>query len=376
MPPVKRTRVLCVDDEPNILEGLKVHLGRSFDMLTAVGGEAAIEAIADDGPFAVIVTDMRMPGMNGIQFLQAAKPLAPDTTFIMLTGNHDLETASQAINEGHVFRFLNKPCPSNMLKVAIDDGIERYNLLKEKREVLNDTFVGAIRLMTDVLEMSYPEIFSRAYAVEQIATQLNQLLQIEERWEYKLAVRLCRLGGALLERSTDDLSIEKSTQRWKWEADVGRMMIKHIPRLKLVSEIVGQWGTAAGNFPTIIATDEEVVAAGAGVCRASWFLEYLLRDGHTPTSAAYELSLFMPNASSRLTEAARKIEPPQYTPAKNAKIQALKAEQLKPGMVLAETFKAEDKFELAAGHRLSEAMIYRLVHLTETSASTFQAVIN
>ncbi len=82
----KRTRVLCVDDEPNILEGLKVHLGRSFDMMTAVGGEAALDAIVNDGPFAVIVTDMRMPNMNGIQFLQAAKPLSPDTTFIMLTG--------------------------------------------------------------------------------------------------------------------------------------------------------------------------------------------------------------------------------------------------------------------------------------------------
>ncbi len=159
MAPLKRTRILCVDDEMNILEGLKLHLGRNFDMSTALTGEEAIELIADEGPFAVVVTDMRMPNMNGIQFLQAAKPIAPDTTFIMLTGNHDLETATKAVNEGHIFRFLNKPCPSNILKIAIDDGIERFNLLKEKREVLNDTFVGSIRLMTDILEMSHPPRF-------------------------------------------------------------------------------------------------------------------------------------------------------------------------------------------------------------------------
>ncbi len=277
----KRTRVLCVDDEPNILEGLKVHLGRSFDMMTAVGGEAALDAVVNDGPFAVIVTDMRMPNMNGIQFLQAAKPLSPDTTFIMLTGNHDLETASKAINEGFVFRFLNKPCPSNLLKVAIDDGIERYNLLKEKREVLNDTFVGSIRLMTEVLEISHPEIFSRAHAVEQIASEMIQALDLEDRWEFKLTVRLCRLGAALLERSSTDNSIHETTHNWKWEADVGKMMIGHIPRLRLVAEMVGLWGSATGNFPTLVATDEEIIHAGASIARAAWYLDYCFREGQS-----------------------------------------------------------------------------------------------
>ena len=361
MAPIKRTRILCVDDEMNILEGLKLHLGRNFDMTTALTGEEALELMSSEGPFAVVVTDMRMPSMNGIQFLQAAKPLSPDTTFIMLTGNHDLETATKAVNEGHVFRFLNKPCPSNILKIAIDDGIERFNLLKEKREVLNDTFVGSIRLMTDILEMSHPATFSRAHAVEQMAMKLTNMLGIEERWEMKLATRLSRIGVAVL-ASDAPTDPQHESQSWSWESEAGQHLVKLIPRLRFVSEIIGKWGSANGVFPTVVTTDEEAVAAGSSIIRASWIVEQLFRNGMSAAAAAAELHKQMPQASERLIEAVKKLEPPASLNVAPEKIQEVGLKELKEGMILAKPFETGN-LKLSMGHRITQAMILRLSYL-------------
>ena len=99
-------RILLVDDESNVLDGYRRSLGRDFLLETAVGGEDALQRIAQSGSYAVVVSDMRMPGMDGIQVLAAIKTRWPDTIRIMLTGNADKDTAIHAINEGSIFRFL------------------------------------------------------------------------------------------------------------------------------------------------------------------------------------------------------------------------------------------------------------------------------
>ncbi len=103
-------RVLYVDDEPAVLAGFVRILRKRFVVHTADGGAAGLERMTVDGPYAVVVSDMRMQGMDGVQFLKEVRQLSPETTRIMLTGNADQKTASVAINEGNVFRFLTKPC--------------------------------------------------------------------------------------------------------------------------------------------------------------------------------------------------------------------------------------------------------------------------
>src|SRR5271165_7207816 len=103
-------KMLLVDDDSNILDGYRRSLSREFLMETALGGQQALKLVAENGPFAVVVSDMRMPEMDGIQLLSKIKAQSPDTIRIMLTGNADMDTAIDAINEGAIFRFLNKPC--------------------------------------------------------------------------------------------------------------------------------------------------------------------------------------------------------------------------------------------------------------------------
>src|SRR5215475_6428441 len=100
-------KILLVDDDKNVLDGYRRILGREFVLETAIGGPAALRMVEEHGPFAVVVSDMRMPGMDGVQLLQKVKVLAPNTVRVMLTGNSDMDTAINAINEGNIFRFLN-----------------------------------------------------------------------------------------------------------------------------------------------------------------------------------------------------------------------------------------------------------------------------
>ena len=96
-------KILFVDDEPNVLQSIQRQLRKRFDMVTAEGGEEALRILKEQGPFAVIVSDMRMPGMNGVELLAQAKDLHPDTVRLMLTGNADQETdrKSTRLNSSH-----------------------------------------------------------------------------------------------------------------------------------------------------------------------------------------------------------------------------------------------------------------------------------
>ena len=119
------TRILCVDDEPNVLIGLRRTLHREYDVTVALGAQAAIEEINSRGPFTVIVSDLNMPQMDGIEFLRWVSEHAPDTAGILLTGNTNLSAAVAAVNAGYIFRFLSKPCPLPLLLEAIAAGCNR-----------------------------------------------------------------------------------------------------------------------------------------------------------------------------------------------------------------------------------------------------------
>ena len=99
-------RVLCVDDEPNVLEGLRDGLSRSFDVHTAESGADALALLErhPDG-FAVIISDMRMPVMSGSAFLSQARRISPNAVRLLLTGYSDVDAAIRAVNDGQLFRF-------------------------------------------------------------------------------------------------------------------------------------------------------------------------------------------------------------------------------------------------------------------------------
>jgi signal transduction histidine kinase len=131
-----RPRVLCVDDEPHVLAALSDGLRRRFEVVTAQGGGPGLQALANQGPFTVVVSDYMMPGMNGGEFLAYARVAAPDTVRLLLTGQTDMHTAIDAVNEGNIFRLLNKPCAIPDLIVVLDAAVEQYRLVTADRALV------------------------------------------------------------------------------------------------------------------------------------------------------------------------------------------------------------------------------------------------
>ena len=134
----ERPRVLCVDDDRSLLDGLRRQFHREFEITGVASGEQALEVLREAGPFAVVVSDMNMPGMNGIELLSRARKVAPDTPRVLLTGHADKQSAIQAINDVGLYQYLEKPWDNSQLLLVIQSAIERTQLLRKLRSKVEE----------------------------------------------------------------------------------------------------------------------------------------------------------------------------------------------------------------------------------------------
>ena len=187
-------RVLCVDDEARVVEGLVLHLRRDYEVHTALSGADALRQLKEMGGAAVIVSDMRMPGMDGATLLQHVMQVFPDTTRILLTGEPGRDAAVSAVNTAHIFRFLTKPCPPDQLKAAIEAGVGQYRLVNAERSILKETLIGCIKALVDVLAITNPVAFGRASRVKQLAMEIAERADCRQFWQLEAAALLSQLG--------------------------------------------------------------------------------------------------------------------------------------------------------------------------------------
>src|SRR5579863_5194368 len=164
--------ILCVDDDPNILAAIQRQFRKTFSIETAIGPEEGLAAIANKGPFAVVISDLRMPGMSGIQFLATVRARSPDTVRVMLTGQADMSDAIAAINQGAIFRFLVKPSSATILGKVIEAALEQHRLIVAERQLTQQTLVGCVEVLCEILSIVEPVAFSRTNRVLRYVRQL------------------------------------------------------------------------------------------------------------------------------------------------------------------------------------------------------------
>ena len=237
-------KVLFVDDEPNVLQSIRRSLRKSFDVDTAEGGQEALDKIASNGSYAVIVSDMRMPGMNGVEFLSEAKKRAPDTVRMMLTGNADQQTAVDAVNHGDIFRFMNKPCGPDELTTALNSGIRQHELITAEKELLEQTLRGSIDALANVLALSNPQVFGSTSRSRNRIHKIVEQMQLEDNWIFESAAMLCKIGCIAV---SEDLVRRKVTGH-KLDADeyaefaehatIGSKLVATIPRMEQVARAI------------------------------------------------------------------------------------------------------------------------------------------
>ncbi|MFQ5450946.1 MAG: HD domain-containing phosphohydrolase [Nitrospinaceae bacterium] len=237
-------KILIVDDDPSILEGYKRSLRKRFSLEIASTAELGLRILAAGTPFAVVVSDMKMPKMNGIEFLSRVKEKVPGAVRIMLTGFADQQTAIEAVNEGNIFRFLTKPCPTPTFEKALEAGIEQHRLITAERDLLEKTLSGAITILTEILSLFDPDLFGRAMQLKELIHQLSRFLKIPPPWDIEAAAMLSQIGHLGIPPETlvkvqkrQSLSHEEK-EILTLVPEIGSHLLVNIPRLDSVSRIV------------------------------------------------------------------------------------------------------------------------------------------
>jgi len=237
-------RILCVDDEPNVLEGFARILRRDYDVTTATSAADGLAAISTRPAFAIVMSDLRMPGRDGISFLAEVHRIAPDTVRILLTGQADLDGAIAAINEGHIFKFLTKPLPLQVLMKALAGAAEQYRLITSERVLLEQTLHGSLNALADILALAQPTAFGRATRLKRHVTELAERAGVTDRWPVEIAALLSQVGAITLQPDLlEKLYYGKPLTRQESALAarlprIAEQLIEHIPRLEPVRDIL------------------------------------------------------------------------------------------------------------------------------------------
>jgi response regulator RpfG family c-di-GMP phosphodiesterase len=237
-------RVLFVDDEPQMLEAVQRSLRRQVDLQTACGGVEGLRILREEGPFALVVSDMRMPGMNGAQFLAKVREQEPDTVRMILSGQADFQATIAAVNEGHIYRFLSKPCPPEQLLAAVQDGLNQHRLLTVEKVLLEETLSGAVKMMIEILGMVSPAASSRAGRLQRYVTELASALGVPGRWQWGLAAHVSQIGCVALPQEilfkveVGQTLSEEERRLYEAHPEVAAKLLAAIPRLEDVAAIV------------------------------------------------------------------------------------------------------------------------------------------
>ncbi|MFS2222080.1 response regulator [Pantoea sp. B65] len=266
-------RVLCVDDEPNVLAAMERNLFGEFEVVVANGGEAGLDAIRHGERFAVIMSDMRMPGMDGATFLAKVREVSPDSVRLLLTGQADLESSIAAINKGAIFRYLCKPCPREELVSALNDAVSQYRLVCAEKELLATTLTASVKTLTEVLAMVAPWAFQRSAFAQSCVRHALPKLDWPDGWIYTIAASLSQIGcvgipADIVQADAAQRKLSEDEKKLLQEhPDVASRLVARIPRLELVAEIIRHQAKDAASDAPI-----EVIR-GAHLLRAALELE-------------------------------------------------------------------------------------------------------
>jgi response regulator RpfG family c-di-GMP phosphodiesterase len=358
-------RILFVDDEPTVLEGYKRVLYPEFQVDTADGAANAFAAIKENGPYSVVISDMRMPVTNGAEFLAKVRKSDPDTVRMLLTGYTDLGAAVEAINQGNIFRFLTKPCEPEVLASAINAGIEQYRLITSERELLEKTLMGSIKVLTDVLSAASPEVFGRSMRIAHCVRYIMTKSTLPSPWCIEAAAALSQLGCITLESELMSRAYAGSKLTPEEQAgfdahpQAAMELLKNIPRLESVSWVIGQQlkrdiQPAESDFPGFSATE---LLLAAKILKLAVAFEELREKFPAKGAALTHLRERRNEFEPSLLDSLLDLQPTALT----KQLRKVSTSRLRAGMILDQEIKnGQGVLLVAKGQELTSALILRL----------------
>ncbi|MBN1172355.1 MAG: response regulator [Micromonosporaceae bacterium] len=356
-------RVMFVDDEKHLLQGVSRQVRGMVDAEFVTSPIVAAQMLEESvvrgvGSFAAVVSDMRMPGMDGAALLKHARTVCPDTTRLLLTGYADIESAIAAVNEGNIFRFLTKPCSTPALQAALVDAIEQNQLIRDRRELLELTLRGAVEALVETLSMTHPAAFSRATRLRRIAREVADRLGLTDGWRIEVAAQLGEIGVVTLPPE----ALEALTRGVPANAAVASMLealpdladgvLSRIPRLEVVREIVrAQEPVDRPDLARLAAASK-----AARALQAVREFDAMIARGYDQDSAL-ELMWQRARHDDDILDALQSV----VSANQGVQIREVDVDFLRPGIVLAADVRTDQGVLLAShGHVLTEELLARI----------------
>lgn len=275
-------KILCVDDEESILRGFQLNLRNKFEIHLASDGQEGLELFEREGGFAVVLSDMRMPRMNGAEMLAAIKKINPEVVTVLLTGYTDFESAMAAVNEGNVFRMLSKPCPPETLNKVLNDAVEQHDLICSKRILLDQTLRGAVDALAQSLATSQPLFFGRAQRLRRMSNALAEQVNMPDSWQVGMAAIFSQIAYSSIPQHLSD----EIYHRKELSPEV-KSMVADLPdeTLKIIDLIPGLEGIKKILQRIDVQHKFEVedgtgVRTGASILKVALDYDYYAEQGH------------------------------------------------------------------------------------------------
>ncbi len=333
----KGPKILFVDDDPQVLDAYRRTFRKDFNVHTSQGPVDGLAAIAETGPFFVVISDLRMPGMDGIEFFSQLKARCPDTVRIMLTGYADIAAAMSAVNQGHVFRFLAKPCPEQDMRDAIAAGVRQYRLVTAEKEFLRSTLKGVIKVLTDLLALANNTAHERCARIKRLVVDIGRACNMSDPWRLELAVMLSQLGFLILPEQLlakqlhgQKLSPEQQ-ELYTLHPRLGSDLLANIPRMEELAKVIAYQDKhydGSGAPPDDVAG--ESIPLGSRILKAALDFDVLQQQGLSRSKAlktmAQRKGWYDPLVLSRMEPLLNARE--GYSPA------SITPDELQTGMIL------------------------------------------
>jgi response regulator RpfG family c-di-GMP phosphodiesterase len=362
-------KILFVDDDLNILSGYMRALRKRCQFETAVGGEEGLMMLEHDGPFAVVISDRQMPQIDGVKFLSQVKQKSPDTVRIMLTGNADLESTIELVNQGNLFRFLTKPCSVEVIGKAIDDALTQYRIVTAERELLEKTLRGSVQVLVEILSIVDPNSFGRAQRLKDRIGPLAKAMGLPNTWELELAAMLSQIGHVTIpthltsKGNTGQALTAIEREMLESVPEIGRRLLMNIPRLQNVAEIVlyQRKHFNGGGYPmTDISGD--AIPLGSRLLLIMQDLLQLEDSGSAPNQAVDQLAKRQGRYDPKLLELLAKNYAGKVW-RKEELIRQVPVKALQIGDTLVtDVFNQDGMLLMTSGHKLTGATLEKLLN--------------
>jgi FixJ family two-component response regulator len=364
-------KVLFVDDDPAVLQGYQRLLRSDFQIDTAVGGKGGLIAVETSGPYAVVVSDMRMPEMTGVEFLSKMKAASPDTVRIMLTGYADLDAAVSAVNEGSVFRFLTKPCDKGTLGKALTAAIVQYRLVRAEHDLLEHTLTGSIQVLSEVLSLVNPAAFGRAMRLKRYMSHVVAQIGLPRPWRYEVAAMMSQMGCVVLEPATIDavfagreLSPEQQSH-YASHPEVARTLLENIPRMEPIAWMIAHQNKLVSVNSDISDREMADMRVGAELLQVAIAFDDLVRKGRSRVEAANFLMKRFRDVDQKVLFSLVELDPERN----DELTRKCSITKLAPGMVLTDDiYTKTGTLVVTKGQEVSTTLILKLKNLLSAGA--------